>query len=355
MILLNKKTFERTIQSMSVMSGKTIYQYATLIICLVCLSIFSVPSFSQATQPSVYAKKKNNTWAETLGYPNGKKVILLHMDDIGMCPEANAAAERYINDKHIMSAAVMMPCPNAISFIEWAKSHPAADIGLHLTLTSEWKTYRWPSLTDALKVPGLIDPDGKLWHEVPDVVTHASPDEVETEIRAQIEKSLSLGHRPTHIDTHMGTLYGSPEYARVFFKVAQEYNIPANVIDLSVPEIANKFRKQGYPINEELLSYADTYRLPKLDDFTSVPTGPTYEEKRFAFLALVKTLRPGLTEIIFHPSVETDNLRTITGSWQQRVWEADLFADPIVHQFFKQEGIIITDWKEIMKRFEETK
>ncbi len=120
-------------------------------------------------------------------------------------------------------------------------------------------------------------------------------------------------------------------------------------------KIANKFRKQGYPINEELLRYADNYRLPKLDDFTSVPTGPTYEEKRSNFLALVKTLRSGLTEIIFHPSAETDNLRTITGSWQQRVWEADLFADPVVHQFFKQEGIIITTWKEIMKRFEDNK
>jgi predicted glycoside hydrolase/deacetylase ChbG (UPF0249 family) len=184
---------------------------------------------------------------------------------------------------------------------------------------------------------------------------HASAAEVETEIRAQIEKSIKLGHRPTHIDTHMGTLYGSPDYAKVFLKVAQEYNIPANAIDLSVPEVASKFKKQGYPINEELVGFVDAYRLPKLDDFTSVPSGRTYEEKRANFFALVKSLNSGLTEIIFHPSVETDNLRTITGSWQQRVWEADLFSDPEVHKFFKQEGIMITNWKEIMKRFEKKK
>ena len=297
----------------------------------------------------------SETWSEKLGYPKGKKVLLLHMDDIGMCPEANTAAEQYIENKQILSAAVMMPCPNAEAFIAWAKNHPEADIGLHLTLTSEWKTYRWPPLTEAAKVPGLIDPVGKLWHEVPDVVAHASAQEVEMEIRSQIEKCLALGHAPTHIDTHMGTLYGSPEYVEVFFKVAQEYNIPANAIDLSDPDVANKFKQQGYPINDAVIDILNAYRLPKLDNFTSVPTGKTYEEKRANFFALVKSLKPGLTEIIFHPSVQTDNLKSITGSWQQRAWEAELFADPIVHQFFEAEGIIHTNWTEIMKRFGERK
>lgn len=304
---------------------------------------------------AVDEKETKQTWAKKLGYPEGRKILLLHMDDIGMCPEANTAAEQYIVNKQILSAAVMMPCPNAESFIAWAKNHPEADIGLHLTLTSEWKTYRWPSVTDVEKVPGLIDPQGKLWPEVPDVVSHASAAEVETEIRAQIEKCLALGYMPTHIDTHMGTLYGTLEYVKVFFKVAQEYNIPANAIDLSDPEVANKFKQQGYPINDAVINVLNDYRLPKLDNFTSVPSGKTYEEKREAFFELVKSLKPGLTEIIFHPSVETENLKTITRSWQQRVWEAQMFADPAVQQFLKEEGIVTTDWKEIMKRFAEQK
>ena len=254
-----------------------------------------------------------------------------------------------------MSAAVMMPCPNAAEFIEWAKRQPLADIGLHLTLTSEWKTYRWSSVTEPSKVPGLIDPHGKLWPEVPAVVTHASAEEVETEIRAQIEKCIALGYRPTHIDTHMGTLYGRPDYAKAFLKVAQEYNIPANALDLSDPELVKKFKSQGYPMNDEMIAVAADYRLPKLDNFTSVASGPTYEKKRDVFVNMVKSLKPGLTEIIFHPSVETENLKSITNSWQQRVWEAQLFSDPVVHQFFKAEGIIITNWKEIMTRFQSKK
>jgi predicted glycoside hydrolase/deacetylase ChbG (UPF0249 family) len=313
-------------------------------------TVFLFPGCTQNDRTSS-VDAPHKTWSEKLGYPEGKKVLLLHMDDLGMCPEANAAGKQYIENKQILSGAVMMPCPEAAAFIAYANEHPETDIGLHLTLTSEWKTYRWPSVTDPAKVPGLIDPDGKMWHEVPDVVRHASADEVETEIRAQIEKSLALGHRPSHIDTHMGTLYGSPEYAKAFFKVAQEYNIPANAIDVSVKAVADKFKEQGYPINDDMIKILNDYHLPKLDNFTSVPRGSTYEEKRDKFLALVKSLNPGLTEIIFHPSVESDNLKTITNSWQQRVWESQLFADPVVREFIEKEGIIITDWKQIMERF----
>lgn len=291
------------------------------------------------------------TNAEKIGFPKGKKVLLLHMDDLGMCPEANEAGKFYIQNGFINSGAVMMPCPGANDFIAWAKKHNGADIGVHLTLTSEWKTYRWGPVTDPVKVPGLLDPEGKLYHDVPEVVMHASPQEVETEIRAQIDRMLASGLTPSHIDTHMGTLYGSPEYVAVFFKVAGEYGVPANAIDLSDPDVAGKYRDAGYPVTENVIDLVNSYKLPKLDNFTSVPDGKTYELKRANFLALVNSLRDGLTEIIFHPSVETDNLRSITGSWQQRVWEARLFSDPVVIEYFRNNGIVLTDWKEIMKKF----
>lgn len=291
------------------------------------------------------------TNAEKLGFPKGKKILLLHMDDLGMCPEANQAGQYYIENKYINSGAVMMPCPNAKEFIDWAKKHPGADIGVHLTLTSEWKTYRWGPVTGPEKVPGLLDAEGKLYREVRDVVMHATPQEVETEIRAQIDRMLALGLTPSHIDTHMGTLYGSPEYVAVFLKTAESYHIPANAIDLSNPGVAKKYRDIGYPVTENVVNIMNAYKLPKLDNFTSVPDGKTYEMKRANFFALVNALEEGLTEIIFHPSTETDHLKSITGSWQQRAWEAQLFADPIVISYFKDNGIILTTWKEIMQKF----
>ena len=293
-----------------------------------------------------------NNWAEKLGFPTGKKVLILHADDIGMCEEANTSAYSYLENKQIQSAAIMVPCPSAKDAILWAAKNPNMDVGLHLTLTSEWKTYRWGSVEDPNKVSGLLDSERKMWRSVEEVVKNATPQEVELEIRAQIEKAISLGMKPSHIDTHMGTLYGSPEFVEVFLKVAEEYNIPANAIELSVPQVVEHFRKAGYPITDEVIKTMANYSLPKVDFFSSVPKGKTYEEKRENFFNHVKEIPAGLTEIIFHPSVESENLKTITNSWQQRVWEAEMFADPVVKKFFSEEEIIFTTWKEIMERFE---
>jgi hypothetical protein len=180
---------------------------------------------------------------------------------------------------------------------------------------------------------------------------NGTPNHLETEIRAQIDKMISLGLTPSHIDTHMGTLYGSAEYLAVFLKTARDYHIPANAIDLSNPVVAEFYRKAGYPIDDQVIGMLNDYPLPKLDNFTSVPDGKTYESKRDSFLHLVSVLPAGLTEIIFHPSVETENLKSITGSWRQRVWEARMFEDPVVIRFLKENGIILTTWKEIMKKF----
>jgi len=291
------------------------------------------------------------TNADKLGFRAGSKVILLHCDDAGMCDEANIAIRHYFETGDLQSTAVMVPCPYAMDLVEWAKEQDLPDVGIHITLTSEWKTYRWGPVSDPAKVPGLIDNEGKMWHDVPDVVTHASAGEIETEVRAQVDKVIAAGFNPSHIDTHMGTMYASPEYLKVFLKIAEEYKIPANAIDLSDPVIAENFRKEGYPITTDVVELLNQYSLPKLDNFSSVPEGDSYENKRTNFFALVNSLKPGLTEIIFHPSVETDNLKTITGSWHQRVWEAQLFSDPEVKEFFRENGIIITTWRDIMNRY----
>ncbi len=295
------------------------------------------------------------TQAERLGFPADKKVLILHADDAGMCREANEAVQQLLLSGHIQSTAVMAPCPAADSMLAWAVAHPGEDVGMHLTLTSEWQTWRWGPVSDPATVPGLLDPDSMLWHEVAQVVAHATPDEVEREIRAQIDKAITLGHRPTHLDTHMGTLYASPAFAERFLKVAMEYRIPANAIDLSDTAVARQFREAGYPVDDRMIHLLEHYDLPKLDFFTSVPKGKTYEEKKENFKRLVRSLKPGLTEIIFHPSVESDHLKEITHSWQQRVWEYKMFTDPDIIQFFQDEGILFTNWIDIMRRYREQK
>ncbi len=294
----------------------------------------------------------NMTQAEMLGYPKDAKVLILHADDAGMCTEANRAVEEYLTKGDIKSTSVMMPCPAAEEMIAWTVAHPKYDVGIHLTLTSEWKTYRWGPVSDPAKVPGLVDPDGKFWHEVPDVAQHASAKEIEMEIRAQIEKSIALGWRPTHMDSHMGTLFARPDYLRAYLKVSEEYGIPAAVISFSNDEVKEFYKKQGYPVNDEVAKMLEAHKLPKLDFYTYVPKGSTYDELRDNFFAMVESLRPGLVQVFFHPSVFSERLKTITNSWQRRVWEAQLMSDPKVKEFFKNKGIIITSWKEVMERYD---
>ena len=169
----------------------------------------------------------------------------------------------------------------------------------------------FPACKAALEaVPGMVDKDGYLWRGQIDTATHASGEEIEKESRAQSERALAKGPRPGHIDTHMGTLFVKIDYTKAYLKLAEEYHIPAMVIE-QTPAVTAKFRKQGYPITEESLKAIAAYKLPKLDDFNSAPDGKTYEDKKQKFQELVRSLSPGLNEIIFHPSVLTDTLKAV--------------------------------------------
>ncbi len=292
-----------------------------------------------------------DTWAERLGFPPDKKVVILHADDIGMCKEANQAAIQQLEKGQIQSASVMVPCPAFHEIVNWRVENLDFDVGLHLTLTSEWKTYRWAPVMPKNLVPGLVDTEGKLWRSVAEVVEHATAEEVEREVRAQIETARRAGIEPSHLDTHMGTLYAHNDFTEVYFRLAEEYQIPAMVIEFSNDSLVEKFKDQGYPITDRLVEMVANYRLPKLDYFTSVPPADSYESKKSQFMTLINNLPSGLSEIIFHPSAESDDLKGITNSWQQRVWESKMFGDPEVIQFLQQAGVVFTNWKEVMDRF----
>lgn len=295
---------------------------------------------------------RGETWAVKLGWPSDKKVLLLHADDIGMCYEASQAAKASLLAGEYQSCAAMVPCPWFNEFANWYRQNPRFDVGLHLAMNSEWKWYRWGPVAPKSEVPGMVDKDGYLHRDVITTAVNAKPVEIEKEIRAQVDRAISRGIRPGHIDTHMGTLYARPDFTAAYLRVAVEYRIPAMVIE-PTKKIMDKFKKLGYPVTPEGTRLLAEYPLPKLDDFEPVPEGKTYDEKRTRFVAMVRSRDPGITESIFHPSVLTEGLKNITGSWQQRAWESTLFADPVVKDFLEKEGVILTNWKEIMRRFDE--
>src|SRR6202162_5733322 len=161
--------------------------------------------------------------AERLGYPPDSKLLIIHADDLAAAHSEHAASFDALNKQAVTSASIMVPCPWLNEVAAYAKQHPDADLGLHLTLTSEWKPYRWGPVESKDKVPSLLDPMGYLWPDTPAAVQNLKADEAEREIRAQIERAIAMGIHPTHLDSHMGILFSRPDLFAVYVKVAREY------------------------------------------------------------------------------------------------------------------------------------
>jgi hypothetical protein len=308
------------------------------------LGVASLVAFSASSSAA-------ETWAERLGYPPRHKVIVLHAHDLGMCYETTAAGTKLLASGAIRSATAMAPCPWFGEAARWCAEHPQVDVGLDLTLNSEWENYRWRPVASDVLVASLMDPDRYLWRSITQTMVNASVEDVEHELTAQIVYAKSCGLRPTHLTTHLGALVTRPDLIEVYLRVARQHWIPAMVVEVT-PEQLDRFRAQGFPLPDDLVQLFRDYPLPKVDDLRFVAAGVSYEAKKLAFLALIRDLPAGLTQVAFHPAIESMALQRIVPEWQQRVWELELLSDPEVQTALKADGIVLTDWVEIMRRFE---
>src|SRR5690349_24843583 len=137
---------------------------------------------------NVHAQER--TLAERLGYPRDAKLIIVHADDLGMAHSVNTATIKAFESGLVTSGSIMMPCPWVPEIAAYARANPQADLGLHLTLTSEWQKYRWRPLLAGGSVQSLLDADGYLYLTESEAASHLNVLEAEKEIRAQIERAI---------------------------------------------------------------------------------------------------------------------------------------------------------------------
>src|SRR5215216_2156668 len=175
------------------------------------------------------AHSQEKTLAERLGYARDAKLLIVHADDLGMAHSINAATIKAFESGLVNSGSIMVPCPWLSEIATYARANPQADLGLHLTLTSEWTSFRWGPVMPKDRVSSLLDKDGYLYLTETEAASHADPKEVELEIIAQIERARSLGIQPTHLDSHMGTLYQTKALFEVFLRVARKQKLPVRV------------------------------------------------------------------------------------------------------------------------------
>lgn len=291
---------------------------------------------------STIEQAPSQTLAERLGYTAEDRLLIINSDDVGMCHSANAAAMEALQKGLLTSISIMMPCSWVPEIAAFARENPQYGYGLHLTLTSEWKHYKWGPVAPADKVPGLLQPDGYLWPDVKSVYSHATPKEVEIEIRAQIEKALKLGIPVDHLDSHMGTLQYNQDYWLVLARVAQEYRLPIRLAGeelLAHYGLSNrrKLAAEMGLLGPDYLVHLERERIKTPED-----VAPVFEQ-------VLRNLKPGVTEIYIHAAVDSPELRRITATHAIRDAEYRWIVSDNVRRLISELGIKLISYKPIME------
>jgi predicted glycoside hydrolase/deacetylase ChbG (UPF0249 family) len=274
------------------------------------------------------------TIVERLGFPAGTKLLILHADDLGAAHSIDAASFDALDHGAISSGSIMMPTPWVTEVAAYARSRPNADLGLHLTLTSEWDTFRWGSVESKDKVPTLLDSAGNF---PPDDAHRANIAEVERELRAQVRLALAMGIHPTHVDSHMGSLFANPALMATYIKIAHEFHLPFLTLR------TNPFGGPPPPLT------ADDIPLDAV--IIADENVPRDKWKEF-YLNAVASLKPGLSEIIVHLGHDDAELQAVMvnhepygSAWRQR--DYDVVNSPEFKKALKDNNIILIPWSAV--------
>lgn len=294
------------------------------------------------------SQKSPNPLLKKLGFSHTDRVVIIHTDDIGMCHATIEAYAQLDAAGSISSAAVMVPCPWFLAAAEYAKAHPQTDLGIHLTLNSEWETFRWRPLSTTDPSTGLLDAQGFFHRKHEEPQEFATPEAVEIELKAQIQHALNVGFTLTHVDTHMLTLL-HPKFLEVYLRTAYQFGLSAMIprwnaqdwqklgfdseASSRMANIIKEFEEQGYPM---------------LDHFTGLKLNDPTNRMAQAQHALAD-LPPGLSHFYIHPSKDTPEARAISPDWQARVADFEVFKNELMRDFLKEVGIHLIGYRALLE------
>ena len=285
--------------------------------------------------------QEQKTIAERLGYPRDAKLLIVHADDLGMAHSVNEATIKAFKTGLVNSGSIMVPCGWLSEIAAYARANPQADLGLHLTLTSEWTPLRWGPVSPRDRVSSLLDKDGYFNLTESEAAAKADPKQVEMEILAQIEKARALGIQPTHLDSHMGTLYQSKELFQLFMRVARSQKLPVRV--------AKAWFTRADFLAESL--NADDVYIDRVLDIN--PSVAANDWAKF-YSDAIKNLEPGITEIVIHLAHDDAEMQGATANhpnwgaaWRQR--DFDFFTSDAFRKLLQENQIKLITWRELGK------
>lgn len=275
--------------------------------------------------------------AERLGCAADARLLILNADDFGMCHDQNEGVIRGLTDGLFTSSTILVTCPWFEEAADFARSNPAADLGVHLTLTAEWDRYKWGPVLGRRAVPSLVDERGYLWQTVAQVYEHARLDEAEAELRAQIEKALAAGIDATHLDSHMGTLQLRADYHEIYARLAGRYRVPVRLVSrramraAGMGAIVDRLDASGIVAPDHLV-----FNGP-----------PSAAETESYWTNLIRTLEPGVTEVLCHPALARDELKSCARDAFQREADFRYFTSEKARRLIADEGVEMVGYRRL--------
>ena len=300
------------------------YRYSFIFLLISCLQV-----------------NAQQTIQEKLGYAKDAKLLILHADDLGLSHAEDSASIYLLEHGDVSSGSIQVPCPWFSEIAAYAVKHPDADLGIHLTLTSEWKYYKWGSVAGKDKTQSLLNNNGFFYDDLDSLGKLAKPAEVETELRAQIDKAIQAGIHPTHLDAHMGCAFFNKDFLKIYLKLAHEYKLPCLL------NVAAFKMLYGVDISD-LITDKDV-----ITDHVFMAFPPAETKNRAAYYTQIfNTLPAGLNCILLHAAYSDDEMNAITqdhpdygAAWRQA--DYDFFASDACKKALTANNIHLITWKEI--------
>ena len=275
--------------------------------------------------------------SELLGYDKNDKLLIIHADDLGLSESVNKASFDALQNQYINSASVMVPAPNAVEVADYFKENPNIDLGIHLTFTSEWKDYKWDGISQKDSISSLINRNGNFYEKKKEIIKNSNPQDIRKELQAQIDYAISIGIKPTHLDSHEGVLFFSPEFFKIYLEVAKKNRLP-----VFVPKILAPHFNKDFPQPENLV----VVKMYMADKNISFEDWPEYYDD------IVNNLNPGLNEIIVHLGFDNNEMKKITSNrtafgskW--RNLDYDIISSPKFKAAIVKNDIKLVTWRQI--------
>lgn len=287
----------------------------------------------------------------SLGFEESDRVLIINADDFGVTGGSNEAVLELLKKKAITSTSVMVPCPLAKVAIDQGLAGLIDFAGIHLALSSTDRQGYKPVYCQE-KLRSLVNSSKEFYTDIAYIEFNASVEEVRLELQAQIEYVISKGIHPTHLDSHAGSVIGlhtGRDFLEVVFDLCQQYQLPFNLPRkiLDQPFLTEEDKKRL----ARRIHTAEERGILLIDDMISLPycfdMKISYDSAKHQLVKLLKSLKPGVTQLTVHPAIITEELIRLTPCYRERDIEYRLLTDVDIIMLLNKESIKLASWRDI--------